>query len=94
MKYIQSTKVVLGLALTSALALSSCSDDFLKKKQNFNTQTSEIYNYYSAANARISDLYQACNPNIQATRTYQFPSMGNEDEHSQTTEEYTGFSPL
>ena len=94
MKYIQSTKVVLGLALTSALALSSCSDDFLKKKQNFNTQTSEIYNYYSAANARISDLYQACNPNIQATRTYQFPSMGNEDEHSQTTEEYTGFSPF
>lgn len=94
MKYIQSAKTVLALALTSALVATSCSDDFLQKKQNYQTQTKEIYNYYSAANARISDLYQACNPNIQATRTYQFPSMGNEDEHSQTTEEYTGFSPF
>ena len=92
MKQFINAKVVLGLALTSAVAFAACSDDFLKEKKNYNTETRDIYNYYSSANARISDLYQACNPNIQASRTYQFPSAGYEDEHSQATEEYTGFS--
>lgn len=92
MKQITYSKLVLGLVLMSAAALSACSDDFLKEKKNYNTETRDIYNYYSAANARISDLYQACNPNIQASRTYQFPSAGYADEHSQATEEYSGFS--
>lgn len=94
MKQIINSKLVLGLVLTSAAALAACSDDFLQEKRNYDTENKEIYNYYSSANARISDLYQACNPNIQASRTYQFPSMGYADEHSQATEEYTGFSPF
>lgn len=92
MKYIKNSKLILGLVLTSAVAFTACSDDFLKEKKNYNTETKDIYNYYSSANARISNLYQACMPNIQASRTYQFPSMGYADEHSQATEEYTGFS--
>ena len=86
------SKIVLGVALTALVTATSCSDEFLQDKKNYDNYTSEIYNYYSGANARISDLYQACNPNIQASRTYQFPSMGYADEHSQATEEYSGFS--
>ena len=83
--------LAMGLAVAS-LGLAACSDAFLEEKKNYNNFTSDIYNYYSGANARISDLYQACNPNIQASRTYQFPSMGYSDELSQSTEEYYGFS--
>ena len=86
------SKIVLGVALTAMVTATSCSDEFLQDKKNYDNYTDEIYDYYSGANARISDLYQACNPNIQASRTYQFPSMGYADEHSQSTEEYTGFS--
>ena len=86
------SKIVLGVALTAMVTATSCSDEFLQDKKNYDNYTDEIYDYYSGANARISDLYQACNPNIQASRTYQFPSMGYADEHSQSTEEYSGFS--
>ncbi len=84
--------LIAGFALVAAFGFASCSDAFLEEKKNYNNFTSDIYNYYSGANARISDLYQACNPNIQDSRTYQFPSMGYSDELSQSTEEYYGFS--
>ena len=92
MKKFINAKAVLGLALMSAAALTACSDDFLKEKQNFSTFDKSIYDYYDGVNARLSNLYQDCNPNIQASRTYQFPSAGYADQHSQATEEYTGFS--
>lgn len=75
-----------------AMAMTSCSDSFLEDKKNYDNTTSEIYNYYSGANARLSDLYQAALPNIQATRGWQFPSFGYSDEQSKMTEEYSGFS--
>lgn len=85
-------KFMLAGSVLFAVAMTSCSDSFLEDKKNYDNTTSEIYNYYSGANARISDLYQACNPNIQATRLWQFPSMGYAEEQSQCTEEYSGFS--
>lgn len=86
----KSGKVV--TLVTMAVCLTACSDSFLEDKKNYGNTTSEIYDYYSGANNRISDLYQACNPNIQAVRGWQFPSMGDMDEQSQMTEEYSGFS--
>lgn len=85
-------KFMLAGSMLFAMAMTSCSDSFLEDKINYDNATSDIYNYYSGANGRISDLYQACNPNIQATRGWQFPSMGYADEQSKCTEEYSGFS--
>ena len=92
MKKIFNVKASLGVCVAAAALLASCSDEFLQEKKNYDNTTSEIYNYYSGANNRLSDLYQACNPNIQATRGWQFPSFGFADEQSQMTEEYSGFS--
>lgn len=72
--------------------MAACSDQFLQEKVNYDNITSEIYNYASGCTSRLSDLYQACNPNIQASRGWQFPSFGYADEQSQMTEEYSGFS--
>lgn len=92
MKSIYNVKTSLGVLLASATLMASCSDEFLQEKANFDNTTNEIYNYYSGCNNRLSDLYQACNPNIQATRGWQFPSFAQADEQSQMTEEYSGFS--
>ena len=91
MNKIINNKIAIGCQMAGAV-MASCSDSFLEEKKNYDNTTSEIYNYYSGANNRISDLYQACNPNIQAVRGWQFPSMGYADEQSQMTEEYSGFS--
>lgn len=92
MKRMFRNKFLFAGSMLIAATLSSCSDSFLEDKKNYDNTTSEIYDYYSGANARLSDLYQACMPNIQAVRGWQFPSMGYADEQSQMTEEYSGFS--
>ena len=92
MKQFINAKTVLGLVLTSAVALTACSDDFLKNKKNYDTETRDIYNYYESAQSRINDLYQQSMPNIQAVQLYRFPSMRESDDLSQTTEEFTNLS--
>lgn len=84
------TKAFLGLSALT-LSLAGCSDQFLQDMKNYDNVSSEIYDYYSGANGRINDLYYWCQPNIQASRLWQFPSMGLEDDHSQSTEEYSDF---
>ena len=91
MKYIQSTKVVLGLALTSALALSSCSDDFLKEKTNFDQASPEIYNNYTGCLGRLSDCYALCLPDPNGSPNWQYTSVGKSDDLSKCTEEFAGF---
>ena len=68
MKRIFRNKFLFAGSMLIAATLSSCSDSFLEDKKNYDNTTSEIYDYYSGANARLSDLYQACMPNIQAVR--------------------------
>ncbi len=85
---------IAGLALLVVFGMTSCSDAFLEEKVNYDDFSSEIYNYYSGAEGRLSNLYQACNPNIQASRLYQFPSYAYADAHSRATEEYYEFSPF
>ncbi len=85
---------ILGVMSVLAVSFSSCSDDFLTEKRNYDNTTTEIYDYYSGADGRLNDLYFWCNPNIQGAqgaRLWQFPSMGLEDDLSQSTEEYAGF---
>lgn len=94
MKKYTNSKILLGAAVTFAFSLSSCSDDFLTEKKNYDNTSTEIYDYYSGASGRLNDLYYWCQPNIQGAsgaRLWQFPSMGLQDDHSQSTEEYSGF---
>lgn len=93
MKRIINTKVLLGITLAVPM-FTSCSDEFLTEKKNYANTSTEIYNYYSGADGRINDLYYWCNPNIQGAsgaRLWQFPSMGLNDDHAKSTEEYSGF---
>lgn len=93
-KHIYSKTFLGATVVLMASMTTSCSDEFLSEKKNYDNTSTEIYDYYSGANGRLNDLYYWCNPNIQGAsgaRLWQFPSMGLQDDHSQSTEEYSGF---
>lgn len=81
----------LGFGFAIVLALGSCSDKFLEDKKNYDNAQSEIYNYYSGADARVQDLYSWCLPAVGDV-SWRNPSMGNADLCSKATEEYGGLS--
>jgi len=80
-----------SLGIVGALALSSCSDDFLQEKKNYDNANSSIYNYYSGANGRLNDIYSWCLPTTN-DMTWKYPACGNADLAGKSTEEYSGFS--
>lgn len=81
----------LSYGLVSVLALSSCSDQFLQDKKNFDNVNTDIYNYYSGCQGRVDDVYGWCLPTANDV-SWKYPSMGNADEAAKSTEEYAGFS--
>lgn len=85
-------KNIISVAFLTAMALTSCSDEFLKEKQNYDSTTSEAYNYWSGASARVSAIYRTCLPDAAASATARFNCTGLADEQSKSTEEYSGFS--
>lgn len=88
----KTTIKIIGLGLVSAVALNSCSDEFLQKKKNYDNVTSDIYNYYDGCNLRVNNIYGSlCLPEV-SDLNWKYPSMGNADLASQATEEYSGFS--
>ena len=87
----KATIKLFSLGLVSALALGSCSDSFLEEKKNFDNVNKEIYNYYEGCDGRVYDVYSWCLPTTNDL-TWKYPSMGNADEASKATEEYSGFS--
>lgn len=48
----------IGLGLVSLVALSSCSDQFLEDKKNYDNANKDIYNYVSGCNGRLNDIYK------------------------------------
>lgn len=82
----------IGLALVTALGLSSCSDKFLEDKQNYGAVGEDIYNYEAGAQGRINDLYGWCLPTTQSDLNWKNPSVGKSDIAGQSTEEYGGFT--
>lgn len=82
----------IGLALVTALGLSSCSDKFLEDKKNYGAVGEDIYNYEAGAQGRINDLYGWCLPTTQSDLTWKNPSVGKSDIAGQSTEEYGGFT--
>lgn len=82
---------MLGLGIVSALTLTACSDTFLEDKKNYDNVTPEIYNYYSGANGRVSDVYGWCLPDPKASANWKYNSTGWNDDQAKSTEEYSGF---
>jgi len=83
--------IIKGIAITAALAMTGCSDSFLEEKKNYDNVNTDIYNYYSGCNGRVNDIYSWCLP-AYSDQSWQYPSMGNADICSKSTEEYAGFS--
>lgn len=82
---------LIGLGLLAAVGFSSCSDDFLREKQNFDQADPAIYNDYTGCLGRLSDCYALCLPNPGGGPNWQYPSYGASDDLSKCTEEYSGF---
>lgn len=78
------------IAAAACVAVSSCSDDFMKDMKNYESTTPECYNYYSGALGRLADLYMLSLP-YNAGLDWQVPSSGSADDQSKCTEEYSGF---
>ncbi|MBP1614478.1 MAG: SusD family protein [Bacteroidetes bacterium] len=82
---------LLGKILILALTLSSCSDSFLGDKKNYDNVNVGIYDYYTGANARVSDVYAWSLPDPNSDATWKYNCTGNADDQSKSTEEYSGF---
>ncbi len=81
------------IAALAALAFASCSDEFLKEMENYDSTTPEAYNYYSGALGRLADVYALALPygNSSNVPIWQVPSQGRPDDEAKSTEEYSGF---
>lgn len=81
-----------SVALMAAVMLSSCSDEFLQDKKNYDyANPDNTYNNYSGALARVADIYKYMMPDVKGIPGYQYNSTGSADAQSQSTEEYSGF---
>lgn len=87
------TKIItlFGIGVVSALAFTSCSDDFLEDKKNYDYTTSEIYNTPEGCQGRLNEIYRLCLPDVNSNPTWKYPSVGKSDDQSKSTEEYSGF---
>lgn len=80
-----------SIALMATVAFTSCSDQFLQDKKNYDSASADSYNYYSGALARVADIYSWCLPDATASPSWKYNSTGLADLQSQSTEEYSGF---
>ncbi|MCI1681239.1 MAG: RagB/SusD family nutrient uptake outer membrane protein [Bacteroides sp.] len=80
-----------SIALMAAFSFASCSDSFLEEKKNYDNVNTGIYNYYSGANARVSDVYAWSLPDPNSDANWKTDCTGNADDQSKSTEEYSGF---
>ena len=55
---IMKTKIItlFGFGLVSALAFTSCSDEFLEDKKSYDKVTPDLYNTYEGAKLRIDEI--------------------------------------
>lgn len=78
-------------ALMASVTFTSCSDEFLQDKKNYDSTNADAYNYFSGALGRVADVYLWCLPDVNSAPTWKYPSTGAADDHSKSTEEYSGF---
>lgn len=83
--------IILSAAILTATITTSCSDQFMQDKKNYDSTTADAYNYWSGALGRVADVYKVCLPDAAATPSSMFNSTGLADDQSKCTEEYSGF---
>lgn len=83
----------IGCAFMFSMALVSCSEDFMDELQNYDAvDRNNAYNNYDGAKGRLSDAVVNCMPDVNSNPSWKNTSTGSADDHSQSTEEYCGFS--
>lgn len=81
----------IGAALLAGLTLSACSDQFLQDKKNYDQTDTDVYNYFTGAQGRVSDIYKWCTPDVAVDANWKYPSTGRPDDLAKCTEEFSGF---
>ena len=92
---IYKTIIACSVCCGMIAAFTSCSDQFLEDKKNYDNATTDIYNYVSGCNGRVNDIYSWCLPqaaDLSAGLNYLSVSCGSNDMAGKSTEEYHGFS--
>ena len=82
---------IFSIAFAAAMAFSSCSDQFLQDKKNYDNTNEDAYNYFSGAQGRVDDIYYWSLPSANDDPGWKYPSTGRADDQSKCTEEYSGF---
>ena len=81
--------IVLGLVV---VAMTSCSDEFLKEKKNYAQVSTDLYDYYDGAMGRIAAIMACCQPGgANSGQGWFYDPKGGPDDFSKCTEEYAGF---
>ena len=75
----------------ASTVFTSCSDQFLQDKKNYDSASADSYNYFSGALGRVADIYAWCLPDVRSNPSWKYNSTGAADLQSQSTEEYSGF---
>ena len=83
--------IAFSVALMAIGAFTSCSDEFLQDKKNYDYVDASTYNTFSGAKARVDDIYAWCLPNASSEPSWKYNSTGAADLQSKSTEEYSGF---
>lgn len=85
--------IIVPAFLFSAACITSCSDEFLEEKKNFDAvDVADAYNNIDGAKGRLSDAIVLCMPDVNGAPSWKNTSTGSADDWSQSTEEYAGFS--
>ena len=83
--------IAFSVALMAIGTFTSCSDEFLQDKKNYDYVDASTYNTFSGAKARVDDIYAWCLPNTSSEPSWKYNSTGAADLQSKSTEEYSGF---
>lgn len=81
--------IAFSVALMAIGAFTSCSDEFLQDKKNYDYVDASTYNTFSGAKARVDDIYAWCLPNASSEPSWKYNSTGAADLQSKSTEEYS-----
>ena len=66
--------IAFSVALMAIGAFTSCSDEFLQDKKNYDYVDASTYNTFSGAKARVDDIYAWCLPNTSSEPSWKYNS--------------------
>ena len=71
--------IAFSVALMAIGAFTSCSDEFLQDKKNYDYVDASTYNTFSGAKARVDDIYAWCLPNTSSEPSWKYNSTRSEE---------------